>query len=391
VAVDERGEVVWYYRANHQIGDARRLSNGNILYVYGRSGGLVEIDMLGNVVRQWHTTGIPKVVPKGSVPVDTDTFHHEVRELPSGRFLALSTEVRAYASYPTSETDPRVPNAPAQLVGDVVVEFSGDGTVVRTWKLLDLLDPYRIGYGSLGTGFWKDTYAGLVEGSVQDWAHANALAYDARDNAALVSLRHQDAIVKLDLATGRVKWILGTHDGWRAPWRELLLTPRQGLTWQYHQHAPKLTPHGTILLFDNGNYRARPFAERLKASDSYSRAVEYSVDEATRTVSQVWTYGGPGDERFYSSFIGDADWLPRTGNVLVTDGGRISDGAGNPSDDESEHHWARLVEVTHTVPPMKVFELVIDDKAPRGWAVYRAERLPSLYPAESAGRGPLAP
>lgn len=379
VAVDENGEVVWSYRADHQIGNARRLRNGRILYVYGRSGGLAEIDMLGNTVRQWHTTGTPKTVPKGSIPVDTDTFHHEVYELPSGHFLALSTEVRAYDNYPTSETDPRAPKASARLVGDVVVEFSGDGTVVRKWKLLDLLDPYRIGYGSLSTGFWKDTYAGVVEGSVQDWAHANAIVYDARDNAALISLRHQDAVIKLDLAMGRVKWILGAHDGWQAPWRTLLLTPRGALTWQSHQHAPMLTPSGTILLFDNGNYRAHPFAEKLKASDSYSRAVEYAVDERTRTVAQVWTYGGPSDERFYSSFIGGADWLPRTGNVLVTEGGRISNSSGDPSDDETEHHWARLVEVTHTAPPRKVFDLVIDDKPPRGWAVYRAVRLPSLY------------
>ena len=32
--------------------------------------------------------------------------------------------------------------------------------------------------------------------------------------------------------------------------------------------------------------------------------------------------GGPGSEIFYAPFLGDADRLPQTGNVLITDGGR---------------------------------------------------------------------
>lgn len=97
-------------------------------------------------------------------------------------------------------------------------------------------------------------------------------------------------------------------------------------------------------------------------------------------VAQVWVYGGLGDERFYSAFICDADWLPNTGNVLITDGGRVSVSEGNISGDLDEHHWERIVEVTHTTPPEKIFELVIDDVPPIGWAVYRSERLPRLYP-----------
>lgn len=42
-------------------------------------------------------------------------------------------------------------------------------------------------------------------------------------------------------------------------------------------------------------------------------------------------------------------------------------------------HWVTIMEVTHTSPPEKVWEIVIDDKA-GGWASYRSERMPSLYP-----------
>ena len=78
MAVDDKGAVVWYYRTDHAVGDARQLRNGNILYSSGRSGTAFEIDMLGNVVHRWHATGTPKEVPEDSIPVDTDTFHHEI-------------------------------------------------------------------------------------------------------------------------------------------------------------------------------------------------------------------------------------------------------------------------------------------------------------------------
>ena len=75
--------------------------------------------------------------------------------------------------------------------------------------------------------------------------------------------------------------------------------------------------------------------------------------------------------------------MPETGNVLVTDGGRVTDEQGRPTDDLSSGlRWARIVEVTHTTPAEKVFELIIrDEENPEvGWIVYRAERLRSLYP-----------
>ena len=97
-------------------------------------------------------------------------------------------------------------------------------------------------------------------------------------------------------------------------------------------------------------------------------------------VTQVWSFGGPGDEPFFARFLGDADWMPRTGNVLINYGGLVSDAAGTPIVEGSGHNWVRIVEVTHDTPAEKVFELFIDDERPAGWSVFRAERLPSLYP-----------
>jgi len=381
VALDEAGEVVWYLRASHTILDARRLENGHILYEYDHLG-MAEVDMLGNVVAQWHATNLGFPVPEGAIPVKVDTMHHEVTTLPDGHLLTISTERRVLPDYPTSDVDPASPTSEASVIGDVIVELDRDGSIVHSWSLFDMLDPRRIGYDSLAP-FWDVFYPG-AGGGTKDWTHANAVVYSDKDDAILVSLRNQDAIVKFSRATGELAWILGPPENWAAPWQGLLLTKDAATEWPYHQHAPELGADGSILLFDNGNFRASPFDTRVSAADNHSRAVELRVDEATRTVTQTWAYGGADTEIFYAPFVGDADRLPRTGNVLITDGGRVADDAGVATDAIAfGHKWSRILEVTREASPRKVFEATIGDPSATGfagWTVYRADRLPSLQP-----------
>ena len=125
----------------------------------------------------WYGSGTPPVLAATrraeSIPVATDSLHHEVYDMPSGNFLALSTELREFDNYPSSETDPAAPRETTHVVGGVLVEFTPDGQIVRELKLFDLLDPYRIGYDSLGTGFWRELYGAVVEGDSRDWLHDN--------------------------------------------------------------------------------------------------------------------------------------------------------------------------------------------------------------------------
>ena len=380
VAVDEAGEVVWYYKADQPVGDARRLQNGNLLYRSGRAGQVYEIDMLGNVVSEWNANSAPADdVGASSIKVNTETLHHEVFETRSGNFLGISSEFRSYDNYPTSETDPNAPTTTADVVGDVLVEFTRQGELLRQVKLLDLLDPRRIGYGSLGEQYWAAVYGEQAVNPLRDWTHTNAAVMDDSGRYAIASVRHQDAVVKIDMETGELLWILGNHDGWGPEWQRFLLEPRGDLLWPYHQHAPMITPQGTILMFDNGNHRARPFEEPMDPSESFSRAVEYNIDEETMEVTEVWSYGGPGDEKYFARSVSDADWMRETGNVLINFGGMVSDAEGNPLETGDGHRSVRIVEVTHETPAQKVFELFIDDERPKGWTVFRTERLPSLY------------
>lgn len=370
LAIDASGDVVWYYRPDHVVSDLVPTPTGSFIYQRQRIGILNEVDVLGNVIRRWHTTGIPKDVPANSIPVDTDLFHHDHIVMPNGNIMALSTENRHYKDYLSSEEDPEAEPEDAWVTGDVIVEFAPDGTVVKEWRVLDILDPYRIGYGSLDTGFYREAYKDVWEAPAKDWAHTNSVFYDAKTNSIVCSAYRQDVVYKIDYATGELLWLLGNHDGWRRPWSTYLLEPEpDDFRWNYHQHAAKVTPHGTILMFDNGTYRARPFEEKMPNEENTSRAVEFSVNEDEKTVSSVWSFGGREDESFFSSFISDADWLADTGNVLVTSGGESIDG----------RRRAQIFEVTHDTPAEKVFHLVIEEEDV-GWGVYRSERIPSLYP-----------
>jgi len=376
------GDVVWSYQTDHTIVEAKPLKNGNLLIHYGREGHVMEIDMLGNTVRRWHTTLIPKKYYEGSIPIEAQTIHHEVLEMPNGNFMALSTEVRYFERYPDSEFDPDVPEYPAYVVGDVIIEYKPDGTIVKQIKLLDLLDAKRIGYDSLSQGFWSDIYyeRGLLSARPVDWSHANSLDYNPNDNTLLVSINHQDAVIKIDYETGKVKWVMGYPSDWRGTLKLKLLKPTGEGHFFFHQHTARMTPVGTMMLFDNGSYRARPFEPRLKSDKNFSRVVEFEIDEKNNEYKEVWSYGGRQGEYFFSPILSEAEWLPRTQNVLITDGARIRrpDGTtgGHPKQGKE---WARVLEVTRTKPAEKVFEVVLDD--PKwGWTIYRSERIPSLYP-----------
>jgi hypothetical protein len=381
LALNAAGEVIWYYKVEHPVMDVVALQDGNFAYLAHRANGIMyEADMLGNIVRAWHSSGTPKDVREGSIPIATDTLHHTFEQMPNGNFLMLGTEVRHFDAYPTSESTYPSPTAPSDVIGDLVMEVQPDGKILRQVKLMDLINPLRYGFESLGSGFYQESYAKVLKTPAKDWSHSNAIFYDAKTDSVLLSSRHIDVVSKIDMKTGKLVWLLGNHYGWSDAEKPYLLTPiGDNFAWQYHQHAVKLTPQGTILLYDNGNYRAMPGQEKEKPEDAHSRAVEFKVDEANKTIEKVWSYGEDGSDHFHSPFICDVDWLPKTGNVLITDGGRIVDKDGKPSINIfAGRHLVRIVEVTHESPATKVWEVMFDD--PRmGWATFRSERVASLY------------
>ena len=296
----------------------------------------------------------------------------------TGNILALSIETREYADWPGSDEDPDAPRGPAKVVGDVVIEFQPDGKIVGEWKLLDLLDPKRISYGSFAK-FWANKgYPGTY-----DWSHANSVTYDASDDSIIVSCRHQDVIIKISRKSGELVWIMGDPGNWKAPWSDLFLTPEAGMEWAYHQHDLSMTKDGGLLLFDNGNNKAVPFETRTPAAQNYSRAVMFKIDADAMTVSQPWCFDANRDPNYYSMFVSGADQLPETGNVFITFGGISQHDDFTPTDNNQRGRiMTRLVEVTGDAAPKKVLEISVEDASesdPIKWFSFRSSHLTSLY------------
>jgi arylsulfate sulfotransferase len=376
--VDHEGEVRWFLKTDFGISEPRRMYNGNLLISGHQDGRLFEYDMLGNLLHSWYTSGaVTDSVPEGTIPVETDAFHHDVVEMKSGNFLGLGLEVHSYEDFPL-EYPPGTKRGFANVAGDVLIEFDRDGKTARSYSVVDILDPERLGQGSLQQGFYETLYGDSFDPLPYDITHSNALYYDEESDHIIVSANVQCAIYKVDMATGELKWILGDPIQWRSPWSEKLLEPQGDLIWPCHQHGIELTPDGTLLVFDNGGSRHIPPQEPQPTEDRFSRAVEYSIDEEAGTVSEVWSYG-PEQEEFVSPFISDADLLPITGNVLITDGGRFMTEDGKPMKNWGGHQWGRVLEVTRGERTEKIWEVTIYDPDVR-YSLYRAQRLLSLYP-----------
>lgn len=374
MGIDRDGQIAFNWEFDEQPQDTCGLPNGNVLFSLTKAGALREATRNGELVKSWHLPALlrGKQPPNGSTAVDIPLFHHRTNVFPSGNFLLLSAEARLFENWALKDDVPDPPRGPAKVIGDVIYEVSPLGKVLHQWSILDMLDPYRMCYGSCSP-YWRQR--GFPDSF--DWCHANAAAYDASDDSIIVSLRTQDCIIKFSRSTGELLWILGDHGNWKSPWKEKLLRPVGTVDWQYHQHDCTITPKGTILCFDNGNLRATPFQKRMAAEESYSRAVEFRVDPKAMTVSQVWSYGEGSGERLFACYQGGAYRLPKTGNTIITYGG-IATIDGVPTNRNLDAFCtSRIIEVT----PQKdiVFDLVIADTSktdPVPLSSFRADFLP---------------
>lgn len=307
---DAYGDIRWYTTIPVATMPIKRLENGNLIsgsntMVEGEStaASLFEFDMLGRIHNEYLIYGA----------------HHEVVEMPNGDLLVAASI--------------------GDTVEDYVVQLDRTtGEIVKDWDFHDILDmeyysdeiwQYHVYNNQVFNNpnkteeaLWKTT----LTRSANDWFHNNALYYIEEENAIMASGRMKDSIVKFDADTGEVIWILtDPNTEWAQTYADKILTPvGDDFEYSYGQHAITMADNGDILLFDNGNYRSKDPDEVLSATDSYSRAVRYSVDEETMTVEQVWQYGKELGNAAYSSYISDVDYLD-TDHYLINFGGILID------------------------------------------------------------------
>ena len=111
-----------------------------------------------------------------------------------------------------------------------------------------------------------------------DWLHVNAVALSPADGNLVLSVRHQDWVIKIDYRNGagdgHVVWRLGQGG-------DFTLNSADPNAWFSHQHNAHYIDDHTLILFDNGNTR------RATDPTANSRGQVWTLDETTMTATLV--------------------------------------------------------------------------------------------------------
>jgi arylsulfate sulfotransferase len=268
-ATDLTGSVIWYYPLV-QATLTRPLLGGNMLILArdGYNGRLLrEIDLAGNVVRETSTDEVSRqLVALGHDPIGA--FHHEAIRLTNGHTLAIASVERILVD----EQGP----GPVHVYGEMIVDLDANLQVAWAWNAFDHLDTTRAALlGETCTYEGPGCPALFLGPLAKDWLHANSIGYVADDGNLIMSLRHQDWVIKIDYqngaGSGAVLWKAG-------PGGDFTLSSGDPWPWFSHQHDAKLAG-GHLLVYDNGNTRVQ------ETGSGNSRGQAYTLDETAMTAT----------------------------------------------------------------------------------------------------------
>jgi hypothetical protein len=313
VATDLAGRVNWYYDMNGSgltLGKAGQslapggtvLLNGVDRYTPVRNAPNVlrEIDLAGNPVRETNIAAVSAQLAALGHAQPVHAFHHDVQRLADGSTLALA--------YPERTID--VNGTLTNYVGEMVVVLDEDFQVKWFWDAFDHMDVGRGPVlGEVVSAGSPEPTAFVPRLPAVDWLHVNAVALSPTDGNLILSVRHQDWVVKIDYRNGagdgHVVWRLGEGG-------DFALAGAGPDAWFSHQHNAHYVDDHTVVLFDNGNTR------RESHPAVNSRGQAWTLDEAGMTATPVlnadlgnysWRLGGAqrlsnGNYSFLSGAIG---------------------------------------------------------------------------------------
>jgi hypothetical protein len=357
-AVDLSANIIWgYWWGKAPAGTipqpVKLLPNGHIFTAlsyasqYAVLGGnpnalvvMQEVDLAGNVVKQITLDQLNTALTAAGYtgPALTD-IHHDATVLPNGHWMLITNGV-----IPCHEI-PNCDGANVQVIGDIIVDLDENLTPVWWWSEFDHLDINRRPMG------------------FPDWTHSNTVLYSPTDGNLVISIRHQNWILKINYANGTgdgsILWHLGEGGDFT------LKGGTDPVDWQYAQHKTSFASANTagtfdMLVMDNGDDRDFGTQKCGGAGNPtclYSTVPEFEINESTMTATIVWH--DYFNYAIYSSWGGNADLLPN-GNIEADfcDIGSNSDAYEIiPSSQEQIWHL-------HST----------------GQNLYRAERLGSMYP-----------
>lgn len=173
-----------------------------------------------------------------------------------------------------------------------------------------------------------------------DYGHGNSLEYKVEADGRKtfwMSMRSQSWIVKVDVESSSIAWRFGLGGDFALvndiDSSSPIALPAQ--EWFYGEHDARIVESDgdrtTFTLFDNGYYRIN---EAGGYSDpTWSRIVEYRLDEATMLGEVVWEYGprNPGDPDYTFAWgMGGALRHPDGARAAWSSGYGVGNGWGGP-------------------------------------------------------------
>ena len=243
-----------------------------------------------------------------------ETDFHELQLLPNGHALLMALDHRIVdisQIVPNGKTD-------ANITGLVVQELDKSKQVVFEWRSWD---HFQI-TDALGVDFTQNGF---------EYVHGNSIDTDP-DGNIIISCRVMCEVTKIDRRTGDIVWRFGGKNN-QFP------IINDSIPFSY-QHDARLLPNGHITLFDNGNLR----------DPSYSRAIEYELNEVSKSARVVWQFNN--DYNSSGDIFGSVQRLAN-GNTLIG--------------------WGHTAPCVTEVTPegKKVFELQFTNIAIQSYRVYK--------------------
>ena len=351
VATDLAGHVTWYYdmtgsgltlaKAGQSLAPGGTvLLNGVDRFTPVRNAPNVlrEIDLAGNVVRETNIAAVNAELKAMGIADPVHAFHHDVQRLADGTTVALA--------YP--ERSVLINGTPTNYVGEMVVVLDEDFQVKWTWDAFDHMDVNRGPVlGEVVSPGSPEPTAFVPRLPAVDWLHVNAVALSPTDGNLILSVRHQDSVVKIDYRNGagdgHVVWRLG-EDG------DFALEGAGADAWFSHQHNAHYVDDHTIVLFDNGNTR------REGDPAVNSRGQAWTLDETSMTATPV-----------LNADLGNYSW--RLGGAQRLSNGNYSFLSGAIGQPPSE--YAQTIEVLPEGTKVHVLEGAVPE--------YRSYRVRTLY------------
>ncbi len=312
-ATDLSGNVIWTYTFSHTPTDylqgIQLLPNGNMLMLISylssvttpQSSSVIneirEIDLDGNTVSSLNMNSLNQKLAAGNFRdaegnlYQLRSFHHSVLALPNGHMVLLATYLRQFSNL-QGET------GPTTVVGDALVDVDQNLSPDWVWNAFDHLDLNRRPM------------------NFPDWTHSNDLLYSNDDHNLLLSMRHQNWIIKINFldgtGSGAVMWHLGEGGDFK------LEDATDPTDWFYAQHGMNYFTPNTAGVFrigvmDNGNDRIFPTGQVKCPSYSSANPQCYStmplleLNESNMTATMIVHYVRPDTD--FSFFGGNAELL----------------------------------------------------------------------------------